>query len=160
LNKTELDRFMATLSRRLGVVFGSIFTDRIVENILCKTFRALSNDGQKNHSWCDTLLPGQQLYRFKTDFILIVSESGETEEVEGDAIINRFPYGNALLTMEELVDELGLPCVMPSEPRMRKYQFYEKIWFPKVKFDVEFSIPVPCLLSKKAMETTKTILSK
>jgi hypothetical protein len=43
LNRTELDRFLLTLSRRLEVVFRTQFTERIVENVLCKAFRALSN---------------------------------------------------------------------------------------------------------------------
>jgi hypothetical protein len=161
LNRTELDRFLATLSRRLEVVFDTPFTDRIIENVLCKAFRELShNETKKAQSWCDTLLPGQQLYKFESNFVLVVSPSGETEEVEGDAIVNRFPYGDDLLTMEEFVSELGLPVVMPSESKMRKYQFYGKVWCPKVKFDVEFSLPKAALLSNEALETTKTILSK
>jgi hypothetical protein len=153
---------MATLLKRLEVVFGTIFTDRIVENVLCKSFRALSKkDGkEKKESWCDTLLEGQQVFQFETDFIIVLSPSGETEEVDGDAILNRFPFGDRLLTMEELVDKLGLPSVMPTESRMRKYQFYGKVWSPKVKFDVEFTFPPSIPLSKEALETSKIILAK
>jgi hypothetical protein len=162
LNRTELDRFMATLLKRLEVVFGTTFTDRIVENVLCKAFRVLSNKGskKKTETWCDTLLPGQQLFHFESDFISVLSPNGETEEVDGDAILNRFPFGDRLLTMDELVAELGLPSVMPTESRMRKYRFYGKVWSPKVKFDVEFTFPPSIPLSKKALETTKIILSK
>jgi hypothetical protein len=65
-----------------------------------------------------------------------------------------------MLTMEELVDELGLPSVMPTESRMRQYRFYGKVWSPKVKFDVEFTLPPPFPLSKIALETSSHILSK
>jgi hypothetical protein len=162
LNRTELDRFMATLLKRLEVVFDTTFTDRIVENILCKAFRVLSknNGNKKVLAWCDTLLPGQQIFDFKSNFVLVLSQGGEMEEVEGDAIVNRFPYGDSLLTMEELVSELGLPSVMPTESRMRKYRFYGKVWWPKVKFDVDFTMPPSKPLSKNALETTKTMLSK
>ena len=162
LNRTELDRFLATLLKRLEVVFGTTFTDRIVENILCKAFRCLSDkESQKMiESWCDTLLPGQQLFQFEQNFILVMSPNGETEEVEGDSILNRFPFNDRLMTMEELVAELGLPSVMPTESRMRKYRFYAKVWSPKVKFDLEFTVPPPVLLSKMALETTNICLSK
>jgi hypothetical protein len=62
--------------------------------------------------------------------------------------------------MEELVLELALPGGMPTESRMRKYRFYNKVWSPKVVFDVEFTFPSTIPLSRKALESTKTILSK
>jgi hypothetical protein len=162
LTRTELDRFMATLLKRLEVVFGTTFTDRIVKNVLCKSFRALSHKDsrKKKESWCDTLLPEQQSFRFETNFILVMSPDGETEAVNGDSILNRFPFGDCLLTMEEFVAELGLPAVMPTESQMRKYLFYGKVWRPKVKFDLEFTISPPVTLSKMALETSKIIFSK
>jgi hypothetical protein len=153
---------MATLLKRLEVVFYMAFTERTVENILCKSFRELSNNKgtKKVQMWCDTLQPGQQLYKFKNDFILVLSSGGQMEEVEGDAIVNRSPYGDSLLTMEDLVSKLGLPSVMTTKSRMRKYRFYGKVWSPKVKFDVEFTVPPTKPLLKKALGTTKTILWK
>ena len=59
LNRAELDRFLATPSRRLEVVFRDLFTERIIENVLCKSFRVLN--GTKTVPWCDTLLPDQPL---------------------------------------------------------------------------------------------------
>jgi hypothetical protein len=162
LNRTELDRFLATLLKRLEVVFDMSFTDRVVKNILCESFRELSqNKGSKQiQMWCDTLQPGQQLFEFKTNYMLVLSPGGKTEEVEGEAIVNRFPYGDRLLTMGKLVAELGLPRVMPSESWMSKYRFYDKVWCPTVKFDVEFTLPQVGPLSKMGLETTKVVLSK
>jgi hypothetical protein len=102
LTRTELDRFMATLLKRLEVVFGTTFTDRTVENVVCKSFRALSNNDSKKkmESWCDTLLPEHNFFQFETNFILVMSPDGETEEVDGDSILNRFPFGDRLLTIE------------------------------------------------------------
>ena len=161
LNRTELDRFLSTLSRRLEVVYNTRFTERIVENVLCKAYRALSNQETKRVvSWCDTLLPGQLLYKFEGKSISVISPSGKKEEIEGDAIMNRFPYGDRLLTMNEVVSELDLPSTMPSESRWRRYKFYGKVWSPKAKVDVEFNIPQDVPLSKKALEMTTTILSK
>jgi hypothetical protein len=78
LNRTELDRFMATLLKQLEVVFNTTFTERIVENVLCKAFRMLKNNNsnKKVEMQCDTLLPGQQHYKFKSNFILVLSPSG------------------------------------------------------------------------------------
>jgi hypothetical protein len=150
LNKTELDRFLATLSScRLEVVFGDILTERIIENVLCKSFRVLS--GAKTAGWCDTFLPGQQMCKFKTHGVLVVSETGETEEREGAALVNRFPCGDRLLTMDKVMLELGFPSVMPSESRMHKFQFQAV---------VDFCIPPARPLSKKGVETTKSTLSK
>jgi hypothetical protein len=59
-----------------------------------------------------------------------------------------------------LVSELGMPNVMPTESGMRKYCFHGKVWSPKVKFDVEFTFPLPMPLSREALATTKIILSK
>jgi hypothetical protein len=89
-----------------------------------------------------------------------MSPNCKTEEVEGDSILNRFPFDDRLMTMEELVAELGLPSVMPTESRMRKYRFYAKVWSPKVKFDLEFTLPPPVPLSNMALETTNIFLSK
>jgi hypothetical protein len=119
-----LDRFRSTLSCRLEVAFDTGFTERIVEKVLCKAFRSLSTQDAKKAQWCDTLLPGQLLYQFDGDSILVLSPSGETEEVEGNAIMNRFPYGDRLLTMDEVVSELGLPSTMPLDSRRRRYLFF------------------------------------
>jgi hypothetical protein len=55
LNRIELDRFLATITRRLEVGFDTEFTERIIENLLCKAFRELSNKDQKKAlAWCDT----------------------------------------------------------------------------------------------------------
>ena len=70
--------------------------------------------------WCDTLPPGQLIFQFKDDLIIVLSPNGDTKEVDGQAIMNRFPFGDRLLRMEELVAELVLPNVMPTESRMRK----------------------------------------
>jgi hypothetical protein len=81
----------------LEVGFDIHFTEWIIENLLCKPFHDLSNkEAKKALSWCDTLLPKQQLYQFKSNFILVVSSKGEKEQVKGDAIVNWFPYGNCL----------------------------------------------------------------
>jgi hypothetical protein len=111
-------------------------------------------------SWCDTLLPGQLLYKFESNYISVISPSGKTEQIEGDAIVNRFPYGNRRFTTDEVVSELGLLSTMPSESCRRRFLFYGKVWSPKAKFDADFKVPQAAPLSKKALEMTTTILSK
>ncbi len=46
---------------------------------------------------------------------------GSGFDAKGDAIVNQFLYDDRLLTMDELVSELGLPSAMPSESRRRMY---------------------------------------
>jgi hypothetical protein len=67
---------------------------------------------------------------------------------------------DCLLTMNEVISELGWPSIMPSESRRCIYLFHGKMWSPKAKFDVDVKVPQPIPLSKKALETTTTILSK
>ncbi len=70
------------------------------------------------------------------------------------------PLSAIELTMDEVVSELELPSTMPSESGPRRYLFYGKVWSPKAKFQVDFKVPQAVPLSKKALETTTTILSK
>ncbi len=106
---------MSTLSRELEGVLKTRCTKRIVKDVLCKTCRALSRqDAKKEPSWCDTLLTGQLLYKFESNSISVISPSSETEQLERSAIVNRFPYDDRLLTMDEVVSELELPTTMPT----------------------------------------------
>jgi hypothetical protein len=80
--------------------------------------------------------------------------------MEGSAIVNRFPYDDCLLAMDEVVSELELPSTMPLESCRCRYLFYGKVWSPKAKFQIDFKVPNAVPLSKKAVERTTTILSK
>jgi hypothetical protein len=157
-----LDRFLATLSRQLEVVFDTPFTEQILENVLCKAFRVLSKrEAKKPLIWCDTLLPQQRLYGFKSDYIFVISPNGNTEEVEGVAIANWFPFGDLLLTMEELVIKLGLVRTMPTRSIRRRYQLSSKVWCLKANVKVNFYLPPADQLSNEiALQTTQTILTK
>jgi hypothetical protein len=155
----ELDRFIAALLCRFEFAFKSPFTERIMENILCKARRVLSND-MGDERWCDTLLTDQRLYQFKKNSVLVLSPCGGVEEVEGNAVINRWPYGGAHFTMEELVVEFGFPSVLPTNERIGTYQFGRKVWNPTARFDVEFNVPPANPVSKMAEAETISMLSK
>jgi hypothetical protein len=77
-------------------------------------FCSLSTQDRKKAQWCDTLLPGQLLYQFDGNSFLVLFPSNKTEELEGNAVMNRFAYGDHLLTMDEVVSELGLLSTMPD----------------------------------------------
>jgi hypothetical protein len=83
LNRPELDRFLSTLSCRLEVAFVTRFTERIIENVLCKAFRSLSTQDAKKAQWCDTLLPGQLLYQFDGDSILVFLQAARQKNWKG-----------------------------------------------------------------------------
>jgi hypothetical protein len=157
LNKTELDRFLKTIAQRLEVVFGWRFTLRICENLLCKAFRVLSNKAEAK--WCDTICPLQFLFVFKSGSIEIIHPTSEREVLEGDAVINRFPFGNQLMSMKEIVAELGLSNTLPSDIKMLRYQFSRKVWSPKVIFEVEYALPRIKPLSVEGEESSRSILT-
>jgi hypothetical protein len=104
-----------TMCRRFQVAFNAMLTDRIIENVLCKTCRVLNNCDKKKLKWCHTLQPGQLLFNFQSNCILVISPNGENEEVDGDAIVHCLPYDGQLLTMVEIGKQLGLPTLMPTQ---------------------------------------------
>jgi hypothetical protein len=91
---------------------------------------------------------------------VVIYPNGETEQFEGNAIVNGIPYGDRLLTVAEFISELGLPSSMPTESRRRRYTFSRKVWLPNVKFAVESNLPPPEPISKKALETVKRVVTK
>jgi hypothetical protein len=124
-------------------------------------FHALSNpDAKKRSPWCNTLLSGQLLYQFESKSISVISPSSDREQVEGKAIVYRFPYSDCLLTMEEVICELGLSSTMPLESPWCIYLFYGKVWSPKMKFQVDSKVLQDAPLSKKTAEMTTMTLSK
>jgi hypothetical protein len=145
--------------RQFEVAFDTMFTDRVIENVLCKMYRVLNNC-DKNSKWCNTSQPGQLLFNFQSNCVLVISPNGENKEVDGDAIVNCFPYGDRLLTMVEIGKQLGLPTLMLTQSPLSNYQLSDKIWCQKVQFDVEFNLLAKTLLSKEVKIMTKTILSK
>ena len=106
------------------------------------------------------LQPGQLLFNFQSNCVLVISPNGENEEVDGDAIVNGFPYGDWLLTILKIGKQLGLPTLIPTQSQLSKFQLSDKIWCPKVQFDVEFNLPAKTLLSKEAKIMTRTVLAK
>jgi hypothetical protein len=162
LSQSDLDRFLATLSNRLEVVCEAQFTERILENVQCKAFHLLNKPKTKKPlTWYDTLSPQQRLYGFNSDSIFVISPNGDKEEVEGVAIVNRFPFGDRLLNMEELVIKLRLARTMPPGSFRRRYQLSSKVWCPKAKFKVNFYLPPTDQLSNKiVLQTRRTILTK
>jgi hypothetical protein len=91
LNRPELDRFLSTLSCRLEVAFNTRFTERIVENVVCKAFRSLSTQDAKKAQWCDTLLPGQLLYQFDGDSILVHFSKGRGRRIGRECYYESVP---------------------------------------------------------------------
>jgi hypothetical protein len=56
------------------------------------------------------------LYKFESGSVVIIYPSTDKQEViDGDAVINWFPYGHQLMTMTEIVEDLGLPTTLPTD---------------------------------------------
>jgi hypothetical protein len=56
-------------------------------------------------------------------FRLFLQVARQNRWMEKKAIVTRFPYGDRLLTMDEVVSELELPSTMPLKSRRRRYIF-------------------------------------
>lgn len=162
LNAAELRRFLKTLAQRFEVVFGRAFTKRVLENVLCKVYRILNNKKANKkitqEKWCDTLQPGQLLFDFTFQSIVRLGLDGGLESIEGDAVMTRFPYGDELLTMAEVVSELRLPTTLPSNTRTRQFHFYAPMWSPRAVVEVDFTVPDLPTLSKEARDFTQQVL--
>lgn len=157
LKGLELDRFFKTWSARFEHLFGYPFSKRYLENVLCKAYRVLANE---IGNWYDTIQLGQLVFLFRGDTVVITNADGDMETIPGKAVINRFPYADSLLTMEDLVVELGLPTTLPSEQRMSTYVFYDPIVHPRIRFNVDFPIPPLPPLSTEAICHTQAVLGR
>jgi hypothetical protein len=161
LNGAEAERVSKTVSKQLEVVFGGLFTPRVTKNILCKAFRLLSERGNEDLKWCDTTSETQLLFKFEHGgSVTILHRDGREESIDGDYVISRFPYGDQLMTMREIVEDLCLPREMPMVTTMRRFKFYEKIMSPRQHFELEFALPRIEPLSKVGVETSRKFLSK
>jgi hypothetical protein len=161
LNTAELDRFFKTLAQRFKVAFNKSFSKRVLENILCKAYRILNYKvGQRQPKWCDTLVPGQLLFEFENELLTITYPDGSVADYELDCIIQRYPFGDKLVTMAEMVRELGLPSTMPLDSRLRRYEFYSKVLQPRAKLAVEFDIPSFQKMSEQGAVICNSLLNK
>jgi hypothetical protein len=82
------------------------------------------------------------------------------EVIDGDAVINRFPYGHRLMTVAEIVEDLVLPTTLPTDSRVHRYQLFHQFWFPKVKFEVEYALPPIKPVSREGMQSSQNVMAK
>ena len=94
LTASSLNSFMETLTTRLRNVLGRRCNHAYTENVLCKYYRS-RNQASNDTRWCDTLIPGQTLFRFEEERIFILGPNG-SENYAG-CLINHFPYGDELV---------------------------------------------------------------
>jgi hypothetical protein len=57
----------------------------------------------------------------------IIHPMSEREVLEGNAVINRFPFGNQLMSMKEIVAELGLCYGINSVQKFRRPRLHLKL---------------------------------
>jgi hypothetical protein len=101
------------------------------------------------------------LYKFESGSVVILYPSTDKQEViDVDAVINRFPYGHRLMTMAEIVEDLGIPTTLPTDSRVRRYQFFHQFGFPKVTFEVKYTLPPIKPLSREGMQSSQTVMAK
>jgi hypothetical protein len=62
--------------------------------------------------------------------------------------------------MAEMVEALGLPKILPSQSRTSRFQFFGPIWFPKVKFEVEYELVRAPPLSGEALKLSEDVFDR
>ena len=144
LTRSTLKGFLKTLQKKLELSIGISFTTRDLENILCKCYRIL-NATSSDREWCDTLMEHSMLYRPEEDGTTVIYPDGEEIFIETDSVIATFGYDNHRMTMKQIVEELNLPNTLPKYSKITNFQFYDYVWKPTARFELEFpmnNIPV------------------
>jgi hypothetical protein len=131
LNATELERLITTLCRALESEIGRPVTIRELENILCKVFR-VTNDSTSDLRFRDMLIPEQNLFLFEWrkdgTTVTILSPDNQRTRVEGNGLILKWMVGDSHLTMQEMVEVLGITKDMPTGAALANLTISRLLW--------------------------------
>ena len=139
----EIERFVRTVSTRFESKYNTPFSVRLVENIFCKAYRELArlrtisgsieravdmignaNNVDANQRFCDLLVPGQLVFRSTKLGLIVIYPDGTPLMLDSGSIFERMPFGNDLLTMEEIAKRMNLDtATIPSDTRMMSMSF-------------------------------------
>ena len=97
---------------------------------------------QTNQRFCDLLVPSQVIFKSSGLGLLVIFPDGSSTTLEAGSIFERMPFGNDLLTMEEMAKEMRLATTaIPSDTTMAGLIFDRKLVFPLQSLQVDFQFP-------------------
>ena len=156
----ETDRFVRTVSTRFELKYRTPFSFRLLEIFFCKAYRELTrllevsgnitravemigkSTTQTNQRFCDLLVPSQIIFKSSGLGLLVIFPDGSSTTLEAGSIFERMPFGNDLLTMEEMAKEMRLATTaIPSDTTMAGLIFDRKLVFPLQSLQVDFQFP-------------------
>ena len=111
---TRMLQIMATMKRALEIeTERDNIPDRVVENVLCKTYRMEIGNYSK---YSEILLPGQLLFCdgvHEDDFLQVIYPPGSPpgwapQRVLGPSLINQWPCGNKFISTSKFIERFGI----------------------------------------------------
>ena len=138
LKGVELERFVSSLSRSLQQLCPNIkVTLRMMENILCEAYRHLSAENRGRVTFNDSLFPDQLVFCRRGTNVEFVTMDGSKGDL-GPAILERFPFGDDVLTMEEIVHACN---VHATTSYSRRESFPVNLMKPRARFQLHVELP-------------------
>ena len=98
-------------------------------------FRRDSN--RPDNLWCDLIDSHQNIFRFLDDTASMY-HNGKWNDLPGQAVIDRWPFGGDLLTPKEIVVSMGLGKTMPTVANLETYVLGRKLLYPSAQHSIEF----------------------
>ena len=130
---------VSSLSRSLQQLCPTVkFTLRLMENVLCKAYRQFSAENRGRVQFNDTLLPEQLLYQQVGTNVQFLAMDGSRGDL-GTAIFERFPFGDEMRTMEEIVQACNVHKRTLSR---RRGSFPRQLMQPRARFQLDIPLQV------------------
>jgi hypothetical protein len=100
-------------------------------------------NGSNDMLWWDLTFPWQSIFSFDGDHIRIISPSGQLVQETAGALINRWPYGSELLSIDAIGRRMGLANIMPTESATANHRIEESLLYPRVVLHLDFELNIP-----------------
>lgn len=115
LHINQFQSFRETLISTMNRMYHPLqFSQATNENLNCKIEQLISNS---DAYFCDLHLLNELLFRFHGERIYLITGNGDVA-IPGLSLIDRFPYGNEMLRIEEIAEMMGTVAVFQSEEQL------------------------------------------
>lgn len=124
--------------------------------IMCKVYRFecdCATDG-----WRDLLDADQNLFRFDGKNVEILCHSETSwKKLSGSCLIPRWPWGDELITPQEMVTRLAMGKVMPTDRTMK---IPEEFWDPTVAVSLPYQFSTRNVMTDRGARAVGSIVNK
>jgi hypothetical protein len=152
------EKLISTVQAAFNSRFNRKFTIRQIENILCKVYRL---DNSSDDGWFDLFFPLQNTFSFEGDKILIYSpdQPDAPQELSG-FLINRWPYGDTVMGMEEMVRSMHLGAIMPTDKSSATFNVPHQLLFPTAQVPFDFVLNEVKRDNRTAQALSESVIAK